>query len=92
MKTKEYTTTEFYNNPSKAVSFVREGGTVYLGYKRLKEPIAVLTSYKDYKKRTALTAKTKKKGSLLDRCKEKIISAPEYPDSVKYVRKQREQK
>jgi hypothetical protein len=92
MKTKEYTTTEFYNNPSKAVRFVREGGTVYLGYKRLKEPIAVLTPYKDYKKKMELKTQTKKKGSLLDRCKENIISAPEYPDSVKYIREQREQK
>jgi hypothetical protein len=34
----------------------------------------------------------KKKGSLLDRYKKYIISAPEYPDSTKYIREQREQK
>jgi hypothetical protein len=92
MKIKEYTTTEFYNNPSKAVSFVRDGGTVYLGYKRLKEPIAVLTPYKEYRENVEEKKLNKKKGSLLERYGKDIISAPEYKNSVKYIRKQREQK
>ena len=91
MKVKEYTTTEFYNNPSKAISFVRDGGTVYLGYKRLKEPIAVITPYKEYKERIEKKGNFKDQGSLLDRVKKDIMSAPEYPDSVKYIRNQREQ-
>ena len=92
MKTKTYTTTEFYNNPSKAISFVRDGGVVYLGYKRIKEPIAVVTSYEDYKEKLEKKENLQKKGSLLDRLEKRIISAPEYPDSVKYIREQREKK
>lgn len=45
MKKKFLTTTEFYKNPSQAVGFVNDGGTVYLGYKKLKQPIAVITPY-----------------------------------------------
>jgi hypothetical protein len=92
MKIKEYTTTEFYNNPSKAVSYVRDGGTVYLGYKRLKEPIAVVIPYKEYKKKVEEKDILKNQETLLDRVKKNIMSAPEYPDSVKYIREQREQK
>jgi hypothetical protein len=51
MKKIRYTTTEFYKNPSKAISFVNDGGKVYLAYKRMKDPIAVIMSYKDYKKK-----------------------------------------
>ena len=89
-KIKKYTTTEFYNNPSKALSHVMDGGVVYLGYKRVKEPLAVLIPYKEYvlgKKRTA-----KKGKSLWDRYGNKAMHAPEYKDSVKYIRKQREKK
>lgn len=43
------TTTDFYKNPSKAMNYVKDGDTVYLGYKNLKEPIAVLTDYNEYK-------------------------------------------
>ena len=41
-------TTDFYRNPSKAIGFVKDGGTVYIGYKNLKRPIAVLTGYEKY--------------------------------------------
>lgn len=92
MKIKNYTTTEFYNNPSKAISFVRDGGVVYLGYKRIKEPIAVVTSYQDYKAKVKEHENLKNQGSLLDMVKKDIMSAPEYPDSVEYIRDQREQK
>jgi hypothetical protein len=92
MKIKKYTTTEFYNNPSKAISFVRDGGIVYLGYKRIKEPIAVVTSYKEYKTKIKEETTLTKKKTLLDTVKNDIMSAPEYPDSVKYIRNQREQK
>jgi len=87
-KIKTYTTTEFYNNPSKALNFVRDGGTVYLGYKRIKEPLAVLTSYKDYTQRTEKSEKTE---SLWDRYKDKVVSAPEYKDSTKHIRDTREE-
>jgi hypothetical protein len=45
MKPTRITTTEFYKNPSKALRLVKEGGTVYLAYKNLKDPIAVIKSY-----------------------------------------------
>ncbi len=45
MKTKRMTTTEFYKNPSKAIRLVKEGGKVYLAYKGLKDPIAVVQPY-----------------------------------------------
>lgn len=93
MKQKTYTTTEFYKKPSEALSFVKDGGIVYLGYKNLKEPIAVLTSLKDY---TLEKEKTKVLDtdnlSLWDRFGKYAISAPEYKDSVKYIRRQREKK
>lgn len=47
---KKLNTTEFYRNPSKAVGMVKDGETVYLGYKNLKEPFAVIIDYKTYKK------------------------------------------
>ena len=87
-KIKKYTTTEFYNNPSKVLNCVRDGGTAYLGYKRVKEPLAVLTSYKDYTKKKEVMDKSK---SFLERYKDKIVEAPEYKDSVKFIREQREQ-
>jgi prevent-host-death family protein len=87
-KIKKYTTTEFYNNPSKVLNYVRDGGTVYLGYKRVKEPLAVLTSYKDYTQRKETVDKSK---SLWERYGHKAIHAPEYKDSAKYIREQRDQ-
>jgi hypothetical protein len=87
-KVKKYTTTEFYNNPSKVLNYVRDGGTAYLGYKRVKEPLAVLTSYKDYTKKKETVDKSK---SFLERYGDKIVEAPEYKDSVKFIREQREQ-
>ena len=87
-KVKTYTTTEFYNNPSKALSYVRDGGTVYLGYKRVKEPLAVLTSYKDYTEKKESIDKSK---SFLERHGHKAINAPEYKDSAKYIRKMRDE-
>lgn len=87
-KIKKYTTTEFYNNPSKVLNYVRDGGTAFLGYKRVKEPLAVLTSYKDYTQKKETVDKSK---SFLERYKDKIVEAPEYKDSVKFIREQREQ-
>jgi patatin-like phospholipase/acyl hydrolase len=87
-KIKRYTTTEFYNNPSKALNFVRDGGTVYLGYKRVKEPLAVITSYKEYTEKKETMDKSK---SFFERYKDQIVEAPEYKDSVKFIREQREQ-
>lgn len=87
-KIKKYTTTEFYNNPSKVLNYVRDGGTAFLGYKRVKEPLAVLTSYKDYTQRKEVVDKSK---SFLERYGDKIVEAPEYKDSVKFIREQREQ-
>ena len=92
MKIKRYTTTEFYNNPSKAIRFVRDGGVVYLGYKRIKEPIAVVTSYEDYKEKVVEKITEEKKGSFFDRYGDRAIDMPEYKNSAKYIRKQREQK
>jgi hypothetical protein len=86
-KIKNYTTTEFYNNPSKALNYVRDGGVVYLGYKRLKEPLAVITSYKDYTLKKKYSDKSK---SFLERYKDKIMSAPEYPNSAEFIREQRD--
>ena len=86
-KIKRYTTTEFYNNPSKVLNFVRDGGTAYLGYKRVKEPLAVLTSYKDYRGEGGSVDKRK---SLWERYGHKAISSPEYKDSAKYIREQRD--
>ncbi len=86
-KIKKYTTTEFYNNPSKVLNYVRDGGTAYLGYKRVKEPLAVLTSYKDYTQKKETLDKSK---SLWDRYGHKAINAPEYKDSAKYIREQRD--
>jgi hypothetical protein len=87
-KIKKYTTTEFYNNPSKVLNYVRDGGTAFLGYKRVKEPLAVLTSYKDYKQKKETVDKSK---SFLERYGDKAISAPEYKDSVKYIREMRDE-
>jgi|GEM_PF-3134075 len=88
-KIKKYTTTEFYNNPSKVLNFVRDGGVAFLGYKRVKEPLAVLTSYKDYTQKKESVDKSK---SFLERYGDKIVEAPEYKDSVKFIREQRERK
>lgn len=96
MKTKTISTTEFYRNASKALSFVKDGGTLYLGYKNLKEPIAVLTSYDEYNSNLkSLTNPTKKKdvkkgGSLYDKYKDMIMQAPEYSNSTEYIRKMRD--
>ena len=86
-KIKNYTTTEFYNNPSKALNYVRDGGVVYLGYKRLKEPLAVIIPYKDYTLQKDYPDKSK---SFLERYKDKIMSAPEYPNSAEFIREQRD--
>ncbi len=93
MKQKTYTTTEFYKKPSEALSFVKDGGIVYLGYKNLKEPIAVLTSLKDYtseKEKTELADTNNL--SFFEKYSKYVISAPEYPDSLKYIREQRRKK
>lgn len=44
------TTTDFYKNPSKALNVVKEGGVVYLAYKNLKDPIAVIRDYESDEK------------------------------------------
>jgi hypothetical protein len=91
MKKKTYITTEFYKKPSEALSFVKDGGIVYLGYKKMKEPFAVLTSIKDYTKVTESTKLNKKGLTLSERIgKYPSIFAPEYKDSAKYIREQRE--
>ncbi len=87
-KVKKYTTTEFYNNPSKVLNYVRDGGVAFLGYKRVKEPLAVLTSYKDYTQKKESVDKSK---SLWERYGDKAIHAPEYKDSAKYIRELRDQ-
>ena len=93
MKKKTYNTTEFYKKPSEALSFVKDGGIVYLGYKKMKEPIAVLTSFKDYTAKKEETTKTKDDGlSLWDKYGKYATSSPEYKDSVKFIRRQREKK
>lgn len=91
MKKKKYVTTEFYKNPSKAMSFVKDGGIVYLGYKKMKEPIAVLTSYKDYTNTVLKTKKESKKSlSLYERFGKYAISDLTMKDSAEYFRKQRD--
>jgi len=84
-KNKVYNTTEFYKNPSKILNYVKDGEVVYLGYKKLKDPIAVITPYKDYKSK-------KESISLWDLSAKKVVSAPEYADSLKYIQSQRKRK
>ncbi|HOF79295.1 MAG TPA: hypothetical protein PLA45_03030 [Candidatus Dojkabacteria bacterium] len=81
-KNKIYSTTEFYKNPSKILGYVKDGEVVYLGYKKLKDPIAVITPYKDYKPK-------KERISLWKLSSKKSVSAPEYADSLKYIQSQR---
>ena len=91
MKKKTYITTEFYKKPSEALSFVKDGGVVYLGYKKMKEPIAVLTSFKDYTKTTEKVLKTEKKEqTFLEKFEKYIRSDPSMKDSTKYIREQRD--
>ena len=91
MKKKTYSTTEFYKRPSEALSFVKDGGIVYLGYKKMKDPIAVLTNIKDYEgKKKMLDTIEEKTSSLLDKYGKYITSSPEYKDSKKYIREQRD--
>ncbi len=92
MKKKIYTTTEFYKNPSKALSFVKDGGIVYLGYKKMKDPIAVLTSIKDYTDAKQETPYKETDKSFLERFGKYSISSKKYTNATKYIRKQREQK
>jgi len=84
-KNKVYSTTEFYKNPSKFLGLVKDGGVVYLGYKKLKEPIAVITPYREY-------ISKKESVSLWSLSSKKAISAPEYADSLKYIQSQRKRK
>jgi hypothetical protein len=88
MKKKVYVTTEFYKKPSEALNFVKDGGTVYLGYKNLKDPIAVITPYKEY----VSLCKKKNTQSFIQRFGGKAVSAPELKDGVKYIREQRRKK
>lgn len=91
MKKKTYNTTEFYKKPSEALSFVKDGGVVYLGYKKNKEPFAVLTSIKDYEAtREKVVVKKKKVLSLWDKYGKYATSSPEYKDSAQYIREQRD--
>ena len=91
MKKKVYNTTDFYKKPSEALSFVKDGGIVFLGYKKMKEPFAVLTSFKDYTETKSKNILSAEKGkSLLDRVKVYQYSDPTCKDSTKYIRKQRE--
>jgi hypothetical protein len=92
MKKRTYNTTEFYEKPSEALSFVKDGGIVYLGYKKNKEPIAVLTSLKDYTvKKKQVTKSIQKRPSFIERFGKYSMSAPTYRDSVGFIRRQREQ-
>ena len=84
-KNKVYSTTEFYKNPSKILGYVKDGDVVYLGYKKLKEPIAVITPYREY-------ISKKESVSLWSLSSKKAISAPEYADSLKYIQSQRKRK
>jgi hypothetical protein len=54
----------------------------------VKEPLAVLTSYKDYTQKKEVVDKSK---SLWERYGHKAIHAPEYKDSAKYIRELRDQ-
>lgn len=93
MKKKTYNTTDFYKKPSEALSFVKDGGVVFLGYKKMKEPIAVLTSFKDYTTKKKEITKTKDDNlSLWDKYRKYATSSPEYKDSAKFIRQQREKK
>ena len=92
MKTKTYSTTEFYKKPSEALSFVKDGGIVYLGYKKMKDPIAVLTSIKDYTSTKEKTEGEQARLPFIERFGKYSMSAPEYNDSAKFIRKQREKK
>ncbi len=89
MKKKIYSTTEFYKKPSEALSFVKDGGIVYLGYKNSKEPIAVLTSIKDYTTAKEEGKQKQERLSFMERFGKYITSSPEYKDSTKYIREQR---
>lgn len=92
MKKKTYNTTEFYKKPSEALSFVKDGGIVYLGYKKMKEPFAVLTSIKDYTAAKEDVKPKQERLSFMERFGGYSMSAPEYKDSVGFIRRQREKK
>ena len=90
MKTKRYTTTEFYKKPSEAISFVKEGGSVHLGYKGFSKPIAVITPYAEsLDEKKSVTLKRKKKEFTSKTLKELIVSEPELTDGGDYFFKER---
>jgi len=90
MKSKTYNTTEFYRKPSEALSFVKDGGIVYLGYKKMKDPIAVLTSIRDYTNAKEQVTTTGKTQSLFEQIKKYQYSDPKCKDSTKYIRERRD--
>ncbi len=90
MKSKTYSTTEFYKKPSEALSFVKDGGIVYLGYKKMKDPIAVLTNIKDYTDTKAQLNTNEKAQDFLEKIKRYQYSNPKCKDSAKYIREQRD--
>lgn len=89
MRIKKYTTTEFYKKPSEAISFVKDGGTVHLGYKGLKDPIAVIIPYKKSIQAKKVFPKRSKKSFTLEQLKDLIISEPGFSESSDYFFKER---
>lgn len=86
MRTKKYTTTEFYKRPSEAIAFVKDGGTVHLGYKGLKDPIAVITPYKKILEKEKRSEKRK---FTIEELKDLIVSEPGFRESADYFSKER---
>lgn len=89
MKMKKYTTTEFYKRPSEAISFVKDGGTVHLGYKGLKDPIAVITPYKKSEETEKKFPKRSKKSFSIDELKDLIVSEPGFSESENHFFQER---
>lgn len=90
MKKRTYSTTEFYKKPSEALSFVKDGGVVYLGYKKMKDPIAVLTSIKDYTNTKEQVKTIERTQNLFEKIKKYQYSDPKCKDNTKYIREQRD--
>lgn len=73
------------------MSFVKDGGIVYLGYKKMKDPIAVLTSFKDYTNtKEKNLAKVGKEQSFFEKVKDYKYSDPKCKNSAKHIREQRD--
>jgi len=89
MKTKRYTTTEFYKRPSEAISFVKDGGTVQLVYKRLKDPIAVITPYKKSEEKKKEFPRRSKKFFSISELKDLIVSEPRFSESDEHFFRER---